>query len=148
MKNSKRKRVFVGTQEMAYTSNGEVTRAMMMQLKEHDRNFIKFFLPEAGNHMMRPKEMTLTTVDLFNYLCVICGQDNIAITTTAEITERIGMSTASISRAKDQLYEFDYIRKRANNVYMINPEIAAKTDGEKRQALWEKYQLLKRHNIS
>jgi len=141
MKNSKVKRVYAGSREIADTATGELSRAVIVRSSKQDRNYVKMFLPTEG-YIMRPKSMTLATVDLFNYLCVICGQDNIAIATTSEIAERIGMSSASIARAKEQIREFDYARRRANNVWMINPEIACKVDGDKRQALWEQYQNL------
>ncbi len=133
--------MYTGSKEVADAKTGEVSRAALIKQKQQDRNYIKFFLPE-GSYNMRPKGMVLATVDLFNYLCVVMDTNNNAIATTSEITERTGLSTASVARAKEQIKDYDYARRRANNIWMINPEVACKVDGDKRQGLWEQYQLL------
>lgn len=94
---------------------------------------------------MRPKGMTLVAVDLFDYMCVVMDKaTNVAIVTNQEIEARIGMSSASVARAKDQLYEFDYIRKRASNVYMVNPEVAFQRDAATREKADEEYNRIPR----
>jgi uncharacterized small protein (DUF1192 family) len=144
MKNSKRKSVFNGTQEIAATHGGEISRAVLMKIKLQDRNYIKLFKPDEGVYQMRPREMTLASIHLFDYLSIIAGpKDNIAATTTAEIEQRIKYSPASIARAKGQLRKMDYIRQKAQNLYMLNPEIQAQVDGDKRKALVDIYQALK-----
>lgn len=145
MKNSQRKRVYAGSREMADAHTGEVSRAVLIEAQTQDINFIKLFLPERqGDYCMRPREMTLASIHLWDYLQIIAGDDNTAVTTTQEIADRIHYSTASISRSKDQLKKMDYIRQRGINIYMLNPDVATKVTGKKREALCENYQKLKR----
>jgi hypothetical protein len=143
MKNSRNKNVYAGSIETADVNGGEVRRTAIITLKVQDINYIKLFLPSEGNMDMRPREMTLASIHLFDYLCVIAGKDNIAIAITRDIEKAIRYSSASISRAKDQLKRMDYIRQKASNVYMLNPELAVKVEGEKRKALADIYRELK-----
>lgn len=91
---------------------------------------------------MFPKEVTLSARDLLDYLCVVMDRQNIAIAPVTEIEERTGLSTASIARAKAQLFEFDYVRQKAANVYMVNPAHACKADGDKRAEMYETYSMI------
>lgn len=143
MKNSSRKSVFTGRKEVT-DRHGEISTAVVLQSKRLDNNYIKLFLPEEGVYNMRPREMTLAAIHLFDYLCILAvGKDNIAVCTTADIVEHIQYSTAAIARAKDQLRKLDYIRQKANNIYMLNPEYVAKVDGDKRHAIFKAYHALK-----
>lgn len=150
MKNSSRKTAFAGHKQVADTRTGEISTGVVLESKQQDRNFIKLFLPEEGVYHMRPKKMTLASVHLFDYLCIIAApaKDNIAVCTTADIEQHTEYSSASIARAKDQLKKMDYIRQKANNIYMLNPDITAKVEGDKRQAIHEAYHRLKSPNKS
>ncbi len=88
---------------------------------------------------MFPKDMTLSSRDLFDYLTVVMDKQNIAIAPVAEVEERTGLSTASIARAKVQLFELDYIRQKASNVFMVNPAHAFKADGDQRADAYDAY---------
>ena len=145
MKNVRRINRYCGTKEVMDHKTGEYERAIVTKQVVQDRNFIKIFLPPEGEYRMRPKGMTLVAVDLFDYMCVVMNKDtNVAIVTNQEIEERIGMSSASVARAKDQLYEFDYIRKRASNIYMVNPEVAFHRDAESRLKADEEYRTIQK----
>lgn len=133
---------YSGRKDTVDAVTGEIEKSVLVRQKKQDLNFVKIFLPEEG-YSMFPKEMTLTTRDLFEYLCVIMDRQNVAIAPVSEIAERTNLSTASIARAKAQLFEFDFIRQRANNVFMINPEHAFKGDGDQRAAAYDVYESIK-----
>ena len=144
MKNTSKSAAYAGTREICDTTTGEITRAVVVRQRYKDRDFIKEFLPEEGVYHMRPRKMSLPSIHLFDYLCIIGGKDNVAVATMAELQERTEYSEPSVNRAKKQLMQMDYIRKKANNIYMLNPEIVAKVDGDKRQAIVEAYAKLPR----
>lgn len=141
MRNSKRVYRYSGTKETVDIKTGEVEKAVLVKQKIQDVNFIKVFLPEGG-YRMYPKEMTTSARELLEYLCVVMDKNNVAIAPVLEINERIGMSTASIARAKAQLMELDFIRARTHHVYMVNPSKTCKANGDARAAVYEAYSLL------
>ena len=143
MKNSQQSKAYAGSKEICNVQTGEIERAVLVKNEYKDRNYIKFFLP-TGGYDMRPREMALATVHLFDYFCVIAGKDNVVVATLAEMEERTQYTSSSIFRAKDQLKKMDYIRQKAANIYMINPEVAAKIKGDDRAALCEAYQQIKK----
>lgn len=145
MKNYRMKTVFKGTQEVARTNGGEVERAALFTKQKQDLNFLKWFIPTEG-YRMYPKEMIVSARDVFEYLMVVSDKQNIAIAPTSEMEERLNISLSSISRGRSQLLGLDFIRLRSNSVYMINPAIACKVDGDKRDALMEVYHSYPRAN--
>lgn len=144
MKNSHQSKGYAGTREVCNTQTGEIEQAVVLKNQYKDRNYIKMFLPTEGSYEMRPREMSLATVHVWDYFCVIADKNNIVVATTEEITARTQYGPASVFRAKDQLKKLDYIRQKAANIYMINPEVAAKIKGDDRAALCEAYQKIKR----
>ena len=141
MQNSRRGYRYSGTKETVDTKTGEVERAVLVKQKTQDVNFIKIFLPERG-YRMYPKEMSQSAREMLEYLCVVMDKQNVAIAPVAEIQERIGLSTASIARAKVQLMELDFIRQRTAGVYMVNPGHGCKSAGDDRHRIYEAFSLL------
>jgi len=141
MRNSRNAYRYAGQKEIVDAKTGEVEKAVLVKSKRQDVNFVKIFLPEKGYRMF-PSEMTVSARELFEYLWVVAGRDNVAIAPTAEIEERIGMSASSISRGKSQLLKLDFIRQRSHGIYMLNPSKVCKADGEKRAEAYEVYSLL------
>ena len=144
MKNSHQSKAYAGLKDVCNMQTGEIERAVIVKNEYKDRNYIKLFLPPEGSYDMRPREMALATVHLFDYFCVIAGKDNLVVATLAEMQDHTKYGASSIFRAKDQLKRMDYIRQKAANIYMINPEVAAKIKGDDRAALCEAYQHIKR----
>lgn len=138
MRNSRRVYRYSGTKETVDTRTGEVERAVLVQPKIQDLNFVKVFLPERGYRMF-PKEMNQSARDLLSYLKVVMGKDNVALAPVSEIQERMDMSPASIARGKAQLLELDFIRQRFPHAYMVNPGFACKASGDERQAVYDAY---------
>jgi stage V sporulation protein SpoVS len=138
MKNSGRKTVFAGKKEVYDTGTGELGLGVVFQSRTQDRDFVKFFLPEDSFNMW-PSFMTASSINLFGHLVAIAGKDNIAHTSRATMEEHSASSEATINRAIKQLRQCDYIRHSGVNVYMINPGIVVKVDGEKRMVLHSQY---------
>jgi DNA-binding HxlR family transcriptional regulator len=67
---------------------------------------------------------------------------NMAIAPTSELMERIDLSQKTIYKTLEVLRSTDYIRKRANSVYMVNPTYCAKVGGDDRVVLVNDYSLL------
>jgi hypothetical protein len=140
MSNLRIKSIFAG-RETVQSKDGTFSKAIILKQTKQDLNFVKIYLPSKGFRMY-PRSMTISTRDLFDYLCVVMDRMNIAIAPALEVEERVGLSSASFSRAKHQLMEHDYIRQRASGIYMINPDIACKTDGNGKSDLYGTYEVL------
>jgi hypothetical protein len=141
MENSKIKKVPKGRKEVSDLKDGEIHYVTTLEAKRFDVNFIKIFMPLDGMHMI-PSILKPASVHLYSHLCFICNQENIAVSSSKSIMDNTGMSIAGVKRAKAQLLELDYIREVASNNYMINPNMATKTDGGKRENLCERYSRL------
>lgn len=125
-----------------HDNNGECKTTSVMKKARKDVNYIKVFLPLRGVYNMYPSEMTPASRMLIDYLCVVCNKRNEALAPEDEVIERTGMSTATLSRARKQLMELDYIRKVRANMLMLNPNFVFKDDGDARPAACVVYNAL------
>lgn len=138
MRNNKIKHAYVGTDEFFDPATGEMKRIARIKPVGQDLNFIKLFKPIEGVFDMRPREMKLATIHVWDYFCIKMDKDNMVITTTEEICVATRYAPASIARAKTQLQEMEHIIRRAANIYMLNPEIIAVVKDRTRLfSLWQ-----------
>jgi len=144
MGNSRNKSKYVGTEEVYKPSTGEYQKSVIYKKTVQDLNFVKIFIPTKGQRMY-PKEMIISARDVFEYLMVVSDKQNIAIAPTSEMVERLGLAGSSISRGRSQLLSLDFIRMRSQSIFMLNPAIACKVDGDKRQELLDVYLSYKRY---
>ena len=91
---------------------------------------------------MFPKEMTLASRQLFEYFYVVADKHNTVLAPMSEITERTDLSSASIARAKSQLFEMGFLKQRANNIFMINPSKVFKGESDDRFNAYEEYEMI------
>jgi DNA-binding MurR/RpiR family transcriptional regulator len=68
---------------------------------------------------MIPRELTITAIHLIDYLTTIKNADNIAVATIDDFVSNTGFSVPSISRAKNQLTELGFMKKKASNIYIV-----------------------------
>ena len=141
VKNSKIRKVPRGQKQVSDVKSGDIHYVTMLEVKRFDVNYFKIFkMADEANIFQH--DMPASTFKLFIYFCFICGQDNIATTDNATMIENTRTSKSTIALAKTQLLDIDYIRIVSKNRYMVNPNISAQVDGEKREYLVGNYNRL------
>jgi len=125
MKNCRVRHTQSGYDVLMNPDTGELQKVARVKLAPSDLNYIKLFKPQEGVYEMRPREMKLATIHVWDYLCIRMDKDNMAIVTTDEICEATKYGPASVARAKVQLQDMGHIIRRASNIYMLNPDIVA-----------------------
>lgn len=122
-KTTTKKTKVVGTQKYINATTGEVEDMLVTQVKDADCNFTKVFmyalLPQLeliGNKKIAVCKWIIEHLDSKNTL----------LATIEDISEGANVSVRTVQTTVKQLVDCDFLRRKANGVYVINPEIMFK----------------------
>lgn len=80
-------------------------------------------------------------LDVFIYIAENTNQsNNLFIGTYRSISEDVGVGLSTVTRIMKKLQENNFIRKKQNGVYLVNPNIMMKGNDTKRQMLISYYE--------
>lgn len=139
MNNIKLKNKCIGQREVCDAETGELVPIPQFRLLRLNSNFVQTFLPAKGIYMLKPKEFTATDHHMLDYFYIIMDKSNKVYSPVSEIMERLDISQPTVYRSVTELRRHDFIRKKGNSYYMVNPEAYCKCDGETRSELLEEY---------
>nr|HEF1067544.1 replication/maintenance protein RepL [Campylobacter jejuni] len=80
-------------------------------------------------------------LDVFIYIAENTNQsNNLFIGTYRSISEDVGVGLSTVTRIMKKLQESNFIKKKQNGVYLVNPNIMMKGNDTKRQILLSYYE--------
>jgi DNA-binding MarR family transcriptional regulator len=139
MKNISLKNKRIGYRNICDAETGEIIKISQYRLTKSNANFAQIFLPERGVHLMKPLHFTAAEHRLIDYFYINMDQQNKLYSPVAEITERLVFSVPTAYRSLTELRKYDFIRKKGNSFYMVNPDKFCKCAGDTRDVLLQEY---------
>lgn len=114
---------FVGTQSYINADTGEIVDMQVSQIEERDFNFMKVWMTSfiatleiVGN---KKTKLCYWIVDNIN-------KENMLIGTLRQISERTKISLETVRITMDILQDADFLRRKSQGVYIVNPDIIFK----------------------
>jgi hypothetical protein len=141
-KSKKVKKQKIIGKETLYTQNGEIKEVVVVEKNiEQDFNFYKVWLLDLLNvlELVGTKKMKVINYILEN----LDTKNNIFIGTQQEISEKINVSRKVVNQTFKVLIDSNFLVKKQNGVYMINPDLIVKGKTGKRISLLVEYKNLK-----
>jgi len=138
-----KKQKIVGTQTLLNPNTGELIETTIIEKNiEQDFNFFKVWLLDLLNilELIGTKKMKVVNYILDN----LDVKNNLFIGTHEEISKKLSVSRVVVSQTFKTLQESNFLIKKQNGVYMINPEILVKGKTGKRLNLLIKYNEIKK----
>ena len=134
----KKKQYIVGRQDYINATTGEIVTCTVIEKKvQSDFNFHKIWL----NDLMSVLDLIGgKKLEILKYLLSkMSNVDNTIVARYDDIMKELQVSRQTISSTLKILREANFIKKIANGVYMVNPDIIVKGTGGKKDALMIKY---------
>ena len=114
---------YVGTQQFLNTATGEIEDFQVTSIEERDFNFSKVWMRNfiatldlVGNQKTK---LAFWIIDNVN-------KENQLIATLRSMSDATGMSLETVRKTMSILQGADFLRKSANGVYVVNPDIVFK----------------------
>ena len=134
----KKKQYIVGRQDYINQTTGEIVTCTVIEKEVYnDFNFHKIWLNDLMNilDLIGGKKL-----EILKYLLnKMSNVDNTIIARYDDIMKDLKVSRQTVSNTLKILREANFIKKIANGVYMVNPDIIVKGTGGKKDALMIKY---------
>ena len=137
MKKVRRQKI-VGTQTFINRDTGEILESVVVEKNvDKDFNWHKIWLQDLLNilELIGTKKLVIIKW-ILNHMN---DKDNIVYFTQRALANELKMSLKTINETIKILLEVDFMRKKQNGVYQINPNIIAKGSTGKRMNLLIKY---------
>lgn len=132
---------FVGTQQFINAETGELQEMQVTSIEDRDFNFSKIWMRNfiatldiVGNQKTKLCFWIIDSVD----------KNNVLIGTYRDIAEITGLSLDTVSRTMKILLDADFLRKKQNGVYIINPDIVFKGTRQARMNVLNQYSTAER----
>jgi hypothetical protein len=138
MENIKRVNKFIGT-KLFYDEDGVEHKLPQFESTIINANFIQKYLPPKGVYMLVPKHFSAADRQVLDYLEIIMDDTNKAHSPATEIGVRLQMAVPTVYNCLMELRKNDFIKKKSNSYYMINPVYAAKCKAKIKSELIEEY---------
>ncbi|KXY68813.1 replication/maintenance protein RepL [Bacillus sp. FSL W7-1294] len=125
--------------ELIDTQTGEVIHVDQITKRAYGaRNFWKMYLMDFLSVLGIIDSKQL---DIFIYIAENTNQsNNLFIGTYKQISKDVGVSEPTIAKLMKKLQENNFIKKKQNGVYLVNPNIMMKGNDTKRQILLNYYE--------
>ncbi|HEA7652966.1 TPA: replication/maintenance protein RepL [Escherichia coli] len=125
--------------ELVDTQTGEVIHVDQITKRVYGtKNFWKMYLMDFLTVLGIIDNKQL---DIFIYIAENTNQaNNLFIGTYKQIAKDVGVSEPTIAKLMKKLQENNFIRKKQNGVYIVNPNIMMKGNDTKRQILLSYYE--------
>ncbi|HDR7495267.1 replication/maintenance protein RepL [Bacillus paranthracis] len=125
--------------ELIDTQTGEVIHVDQITKRAYGaKNFWKMYLMDFLSVLGIIDSKQL---DIFIYIAENTNQsNNLFIGTYKQISKDVGVSEPTIAKLMKKLQENNFIKKKQNGVYLVNPNIMMKGNDTKRQILLNYYE--------
>lgn len=125
--------------ELIDTQTGEVIHVDQITKRAYGaKNFWKMYLMDFLSVLGIIDNKQL---DIFIYIAENTSQsNNLFIGTYKQISKDVGVSEPTIAKLMKKLQENNFIKKKQNGVYLVNPNIMMKGNDTKRQILLNYYE--------
>lgn len=125
--------------ELVDTETGEVIHVDQITKRVYGtKNFWKMYLMDFLSVLGIIDNKQL---DIFIYIAENTNQsNNLFIGTYKQISQDVGVSEPTIAKLMKKLQENNFIKKKQNGVYIVNPNIMMKGNDTKRQILLSYYE--------
>lgn len=125
--------------ELIDTQTGEVIHVDQITKRAYGaKNFWKMYLMDFLSVLGIIDNKQL---DIFIYIAENTNQsNNLFIGTYKQISKDVGVSEPTIAKLMKKLQENNFIKKKQNGVYLVNPNIMMKGNDTKRQILLNYYE--------
>lgn len=114
---------FVGTQSYINANTGEIIDMEVSQIEERDFNFSKVWMRNfiAALDIVGNKKTKLCYWIIENI-----NKENMLIGTLRDISKRTNTSLETVRLTMDILLDADFLRRKSQGVYIVNPNIVFK----------------------
>ncbi|MEW4152408.1 replication/maintenance protein RepL [Bacillus thuringiensis] len=125
--------------ELIDTQTGEIIHVDQITKRAYGtKNFWKMYLMDFLSVLGIIDSKQL---DIFIYIAENTNQsNNLFIGTYKQISKDVGVSEPTIAKLMKKLQENNFIKKKQNGVYLVNPNIMMKGNDTKRQILLNYYE--------
>ena len=138
--NQTRKKVrIVASREFIDKETGEIINAKTVLVEDRDANFHKLWL---ANLMDAMEMFGSKRLKIVMWLLNNAKHDNMVIATQKEIAKGAGCSIRTVTDVMQTLVANDFLKRKQNGVYVINPAVIWKGGrGERVNVLWQYRQI-------
>lgn len=114
---------FVGTQTYINTDTGEIIDMEVTKIEERDFNFSKVWMRNfiAALDIVGNKKTKLCYWIIENI-----NKENMLVGTLRDISKRTDISLETVRLTMDILLDADFLRRKSQGVYIVNPDIVFK----------------------
>lgn len=127
---------YVGTASYINASTGEIVDMQVSQIEERDFNFMKIWM---SNFIATLEIVGNKKTKLCYWIIDNINKENMLIGTLRQISERTNISLETVRITMDILQDADFLRRKSQGVYMINPDIIFKGGRGKRLNILNQY---------
>jgi len=129
----------VGKQRLVNPATGEVVDVALVSVEARDKEFHKLWL---GNLFMTLDVIGNQKMRVCYWLIENANPDNIVIATYREIALETKISERTVAETIRLLIRANFLRRKGNGVYLINPDIVFQGSREKRINILYQYNRL------
>ena len=136
---------YIGKEQFVSTDTGELQVMMVTNVEDRDFNFSKVWMRNfistldiVGNQKTRLCFWIIDNID----------KNNVLFGTYRSIATRTGISLETVRVTMNILMDADFMRKKQNGVYIINPDVIFKGTRDARMNILTRYQESERTPLS
>lgn len=101
-----------------------------------DMNFYKLFLMGFERVL---KRIGNKKTELFLWIIHNMTKDNLLYYSFREISDKSGISYATVAQTMKELHEEDFLRRESSGIYIVNPDVIFKGTYQRRCMAWYRY---------
>lgn len=142
-----KKQKYVGQKPLIDPETGEIIPAQIVTVEERDFNFHKIWLKNFINSL---DSLTNQKTKLAYFIIENLDKENKLVMTQRTLSEKSGISLATVTKAMKQLQEGDtpFLQKINSGAYRVNPEILWKGKYSSRMSILLDYKQTEQNNRS
>lgn len=130
---------YIGTERYINANTGEIEEFQVTNIEERDFNFAKIWLK---NFILTLEMVGNQKTKLAMWIIDNLDKENRVVCTFRKMSDETDISLSTVRDTMKILQEADFIRKMANGVYVINPDIYFKGTRQARLNILNQYQAL------
>jgi len=128
----------IGRQELVNPATGEIIDVAIVNVETLDRDFHKVWL---GNLLMSLEIIGNQKIKVCNWLLSNKNKENVVISSYQKISQETGISKRTVAETIRLLLKANFLRRMANGVYVINPDVVFDGGHHRRMDVLYRYQI-------
>lgn len=128
---------YVGTKDFIDAETGEIQHMAVTGIEDRDFNFTKVWV---ANIVQTLDLIGNQKIKVCTYIIEHVTRDNLFAATQRDIAKKSGVSLQTVNITMKALLDADFIRKKSNALYIINPDMMFKGTRNGRMNILQQYQ--------